>query len=166
MSPKGTRQRPSGLTLEEAFHWYMPGEPPSEGCWEWTGSKTGKYGRFSFQWVDRYAHRVSYELYKGDIPEGMHVLHDPVLCNNTICVNPHHLRIGTDADNNRDQDISGTRSVGQDHPNSKLTEDDVRAIRREYAAGGVSQKELALKYGITQMPVSRIIRRVTWKHVV
>ena len=66
-------------------------------CWLWTGALTGKgYGSLS---GGRYAHRVSYETYKGPVPDGMQVLHR---CDVKRCVNPDHLYAGTHADNVRD----------------------------------------------------------------
>lgn len=158
--------RPRGLTFAEAFSWFMPGTPPEGECWEWQGgTRWDGYGRFKFsgEWV--LAHRASYEIHKGPIPYGGQVLHDPVLCNNPSCVNPAHLRIGTYLDNNLDQAIAGTRSKGEGRPASKLTESDVRAIRTEYATGGVFYKELASRYGVSASVVGEIVNRKAWRHV-
>ncbi len=73
---------------------------PHSGCWLWQGSLTSDgYGRFWL--IDRHvrAHRASYELRYGPIPEGMVVRHK---CDVPQCVNPDHLELGTQADNNRD----------------------------------------------------------------
>ena len=72
---------------------------PNSGCWLWAGSlHNGGYGAFSAFGESR-ANRVSYRLYKGDIPPGMFVMHK---CDNPPCVNPDHLEIGTPRDNVRD----------------------------------------------------------------
>ena len=67
------------------------------GCWRWTGVRTHDgYGTL----FEGYAHRVSYELFVGPIPEGLEVDH---LCNNRCCVNPEHLEPVTREENIRRQ---------------------------------------------------------------
>lgn len=66
-------------------------------CWEWTSVKTHDgYGQFSIKGKKKYSHRVSYELFKGDIPEGLQLDH---LCRNRSCVNPDHLEPVTQQEN-------------------------------------------------------------------
>jgi DNA invertase Pin-like site-specific DNA recombinase len=89
-------------------------------------------------------------------------------CDVRRCVNPAHLRLGTQADNIADMDTKGRRrghvQRGTKNPLAKLTEDDVRKMRAEYAAGA-RQVDLAARYGIWQGTVSSILRRRTWAHV-
>lgn len=69
-------------------------------CWNWIGcTSDNNYGRFLDKGRLKRAHRISYELYKGSIPDDMEVCHS---CDNTLCVNPSHLWIGTHTDNMRD----------------------------------------------------------------
>jgi hypothetical protein len=72
---------------------------PESGCWLWTaGLGVGGYGQFYLEWPTP-AHRASYMLYKGEIPEGMYILHK---CDVKCCVNPDHLFVGTHSDNMKD----------------------------------------------------------------
>jgi hypothetical protein len=76
---------------------------PNSGCWIWTAATGGnaryRYGEFSFNGCPELAHRVSWILYRGDIPDGLNILHR---CDNGLCVNPHHLFSGTQQDNMHD----------------------------------------------------------------
>lgn len=100
------------------------------------------------------AHRVAYEKHHGPIPEGQHVRH---LCNNSLCVNPSHLAIGTNHENVADR----VRAGGY---RSRLTPTQVAEIRRRVARGQ-SQREVAGDYGLHQADVSNIVNRKYWKHV-
>jgi len=64
---------------------------PNTGCWLWGGSIAGRgYGTLTTKKKHIYAHRLSYTMYKGAIPEGLTIDH---MCNNTYCVNPDHLQV-------------------------------------------------------------------------
>lgn len=162
---KGTAgpRRPLRERFEEKFV-----RDPS-GCWLWTASVNGNgYGQILVTTEAAglgLAHRVAYELYVGPIPDATLVLHR---CDVRHCVNPDHLRLGTQADNIADMDSKGRRRNGDHHGQksgvAKLTEDDVRKMRAEYAAGA-RQVDLAARYGIWQGTVSSILRRRTWAHV-
>lgn len=78
-------------------------------CWEWIGSiSQSGYGRFAQDGKNKEAHRVSYELHKGAIPDGYQIDH---ICHNTLCVNPRHLRIATPKQNV--ENYSGLRKTNK-----------------------------------------------------
>jgi len=140
-------------------------------CWEWIGGRNPDgYGVF-YTGQDKFiAHRFAWLLAHGTMPENCACHH----CDNRACVNPAHLFDGTIADNNADRDAKGRaapgekRSIGirgSGHPLSKLSEDQARAIRIRYAAGGVSQHWLAREYGVSPMLINGIVRRKIWRHV-
>jgi hypothetical protein len=109
----------------------------------------------------RRAHRVSYELAYGPIPEGLLVCHR---CDNPPCVRPDHLFLGTNLDNMRDARAKGRNVHGETHPTAKLTLADVLEIRRAYAAREMDTYELAEKYGVRNPAISRIVRGDRWGH--
>lgn len=154
-------------------------------CWLWTAGKHQfGYGLFKFAKRNWGAHRVSWELTNGPIPDGdgYHgtvVRHD---CDVPECCNPAHLLIGTIVDNVHDRDRRGRyvapsgdrhKSVtmpestpkGVDHWNAILNPDVVRAIRADYAAGGITQKEAGARHGISRELAREVIHRRIWKHV-
>jgi hypothetical protein len=142
------------------------------GCWPWTGGRfRNGYGRFHIGDSAFGAHRVSYEIWNGPIGDGLCVCHS---CDNRACVNPAHLWPGTKADNNRDMvekgrsrqsDSSKTRHLGESHGRAKLTNEQVREIRRRYEVGGVTLKALAAEFGVGISAVGRIVRRESWTHL-
>ncbi len=137
----------------------------TRGCWLWTALKNPKgYGLFPVRARERcvLAHRFSWELGKGRIPDGMCVLHH---CDVRNCVRPSHLFLGTQTDNLRDMYEKGRHPKGEDRGHAKLTNAQVLEMRARYAAGGIRQKDLAKDYGIVQATVSFIVRHVTWTHL-
>jgi hypothetical protein len=107
------------------------GEPDT--CWPWTGAKSGEYGALAVldengAWRRRPAHRVSYELVNGAIPNGMLVCHR---CDNPPCVRPDHLFLGTHKDNSDDKVAKGrNRRMKDPDPNRPR----VRALRESLGA--------------------------------
>lgn len=79
--------------------WAQVDKSDLDGCWIWKGSRAGGYGKMSVRGVTVGAHRISYELAKGQIECGLIVLHS---CDTPLCVNPDHLRAGTYKENTQD----------------------------------------------------------------
>jgi hypothetical protein len=134
------------------------------GCLEWTGTTVrGGYGQVRVGRKMVYAHRVAFERSKGEIPEGMFVCHS---CDNPPCCNPDHLFLGTHQENMSDKVAKGrqTAMVGTKNPSSKLTEDDVRQIRKLYA-DGINMPRLAAVFGVTKQAIYLIVHRRKWQHI-
>lgn len=147
-------------TPEERF-WANVGDADWNGCREWHGSINHHgYGVFNHRASGHsLAHRFSYYLHYGPIPEGMCVCHK---CDNRKCVNPDHLFVGTIRMNNIDTIMKGRNRPlhGEDSGNAKLTEDDVMKIR----SSELPYAELARIYNISQSHISKIRRGDAWKH--
>jgi len=128
------------------------------GCWMWTAScDRDGYGHLMVAGRLRVAHRLSWELHRGPIPDGRQVCHT---CDTPACVNPDHLFLGTQRDNMRDCVAKGRMPrKGEDNNASKLTEVDVSAIRADPRL----QREIAVDYGVTQPHISAIKRKENWK---
>lgn len=131
---------------------------PQEDCWIWTAGRfKAGYGQFNAgdgPLRAYYAHRFSYEHFIGPIPEGMFVCH---LCDTPACVNPHHMFLGTPADNHRDMRRKGRSVSGFAIAFGKLTREQAEEIRAARKLG-VSGAELARRYGIAQTTVCNIYK--------
>jgi hypothetical protein len=154
--------RPS---LDERFWPKVDKRTPDE-CWEWKGSRNGRgYGKFGVQGHSRYAHRISYEISNGPIPEGMLVCHT---CDNPSCVNPSHLFPGTPLLNVHDMVQKGRHRranfEGKRRPNSKFTDEQVIEMRRRYR-DGVSQASMAREFGVRKNTINSIITGKTYSHI-
>jgi hypothetical protein len=134
-------------------------------CWSWTGAKNRMgYGCVYFDGSVGYAHRLSYQVNIGAIPEGMHVCHK---CDNPGCVNPGHLFIGTAKDNQRDASRKGRKvgnPAGRPVGGSKLTFEQAIQIRAELEAG-FSKKLIAKRYKVSTGTILNIQRGITFKEV-
>lgn len=162
---------PQARGSAEARFWRYVQKGPASACWEWQGkSKVRGYGVLSLGGRGAgkmLAHRFAYTLMVGPIPEGggphgTVVMHT---CDNRLCCNPAHLRLGTQADNVADMNRKRRGKVpalkGSAHPRARFTEDDIRRIR----ASDKSNVELGRKYGCARQVIGNIRRRTTWKHV-
>lgn len=132
-------------------------------CWIWKGSVRGQYGEILFCGHKESAHRVSWILQNGEIPDGLCVLHR---CDNPLCVNPSHLFLGTQRANMRDKVAKGRANTpkGVACKNSKLTDDDVREIRKLIDAG-YTHRYIGQMFGISNVAVSYIRNKRTWNHI-
>lgn len=136
------------------------------GCWEWEKSRLlDGYGIIRIDGRNVLAHRASYEAFRGPISAEM-VCHT---CDNPPCCNPWHLFLGDNSANQKDRVLKGRWAPpvdlrGSRHPKSKLTEDDVLAIRQRFSVGE-SQSTLARVFGVSQSMISLIVLRKKWAHI-
>lgn len=141
-----------------------PGFGPWGNCWRFTGKlNEDGYGQHSAggpRW-EIMAHRFSFWCSHGDIPAGLMVLHN---CDMPACVNPSHLRLGTQVDNMKDRYSRGRSIKGEGNSMAKLTDRAVREIRRRAAIGEMSSV-MARDYGVTLPVISRVRSGKGWTHV-
>lgn len=134
----------------------------TDGCWLWTGNRNhhrGGYGTLTLgasgthTRLSWYAHRFSYELHYGRIPEGMKVCHR---CDHPPCVNPAHLFLGTQGDNVRDAAQKGRLHVARPK-RRKVSDADIQAMRKLRAEGWM-QEGIAERFGVSESFVSLVLR--------
>ena len=164
-STSDSEYRPKGLTLRESFGWFMPDGPPKAGVqWLWTGPKDGNgYGLFVHNGERHYAHRAAYELFVGEIPDGLIIRHKNDI---PLDVNPHNLETGTLAENRQDC-VDRGRTVGprgEQQWTSKLTRAQVDEIITRYRPGGPTQQQLADEFGVQQATISKIVNGLRWSY--
>lgn len=139
-----------------------------EECWPWLGHEAnGGYGELYFDGSQQRAHRVSWQLHKGSIPEGLCVLHR---CDYAPCCNPNHLFLGTRKENMDDMARKGRRrnvpAIGEANGSAKLSEADVRLIRRIYSRRECTQIELAKRFKVKQATISSVVLGKSWRHII
>lgn len=128
----------------------------ANGCWIWTGARRdGRYGTFKHRHRTDRSHRWAWRFTHGEIPDGLHVLHD---CDTPLCCNPAHLHLGTHADNMRERDERGrnkprTRAGGS----TKLSAEQANEIRRRWRGRpNANTGELAREFGVSTEMVWRL----------
>lgn len=131
-------------------------------CWLWTASTNNKgYGQFTIDNCTFLAHRVAWRMLKGVWPS-LDLCHH---CDTPLCCNDLHVFEGTPADNMADMIAKGRKARGEAVNTAVLTEVQVVEIRQAYYNTGATQRELAYQYKVSQLTISKLIRRVTWAHV-
>jgi hypothetical protein len=165
--------------IREKFEKYVTKQ---KGCWLWSGTRNrGGYGYFHINRRCVLAHRASWVIHFGEIPNGLCVLHK---CDNPECTRPSHLFLGTRQDNMIDMDQKGRRKpspsygddngsrtkperlpIGERNGSAKLTTEEVLEIREIFARGIKTKSELAASYDVSPMNIAHIVNRQIWRHV-
>lgn len=135
---------------------------PIAGCWIWIcGTRNTGYPSLNVIDIpERTGHRFSWVVHNGPIPKGLHVLHK---CDNRLCMNPHHLFLGTNTENSLDCQLKGRQFIplGEHNGRAKLTAKQVLAIRKDNRP----TKEIAAQYNVLVRQINLIKKRQTWRHL-
>lgn len=152
----GTRPPGDHLQPRVERFWDKVFAEPMTGCWLWCGDETGGgYGRVSSSILgETRSHRISWRLARGEIPDGLCVLHK---CDTRLCVNPSHLFLGTRPENTADM-MSKGRSY------RKLSSADVEAIKTAVASGEACT-DVAARFGVRAPAIWKIKHGRTWRNV-
>ena len=153
-------------TLEERF-WAKVDKDGPNRCWDWTAcTSSSGYGQIKVDGKMKLAHRVSYELHNGPIPEGLCVLHK---CDRPRCVNPDCLFLGTHSENMIDMKEKGRgwKAKGSAQGNSKLNESQVSLIKNFLARdlGFGSCAFLGRWFEVNRETISEIKHGRCWSHI-
>jgi HNH endonuclease len=141
--------------------WNKVNKSDEASCWTWKAAKhqISGYGFFRKNHRNLYAHRVSYVLHHGLIPNDLIVCHR---CDNPPCINPAHLFLGTYKENADDMCRKGHNPKGITNGMSKLNGQAALAIRSAYSSGKSSIKALARQCGVTAGCIENVVRGRTW----
>lgn len=159
---------PSKKASLETRFWAKVDKRGPDECWPWVAKATTNYGygRMALGGSSGgqvRAHRASYALEYGSVPDGLDVCHR---CDNPPCCNPNHLFLGTATENMRDAAIKGRispppHSFGEKHHNAKFGRETALSISTDQRSARV----LAAEYGVSEMTIYRLRRGTTWKNL-
>lgn len=151
-------------TIVKRF-WIKVNKKTANECWDWTGCLGDKgYGSINkgfWHGGNERAHRLSWIIHYGYISKELQVLHT---CDNRKCVNPHHLYLGTNADNVRDRVMRGREGdrSGEKNGRSKLTQKEVDYIRKNYTGKYGNRTKLANKFDVSCNTIWLIVTHKGW----
>jgi hypothetical protein len=131
-------------------------EEVNTGCWNWLADHN-RYGHLKVNGKYVAAHRFAYKHFNGEIPEKMLVCHK---CDNSLCVNPNHLFLGTYKDNHNDMVAKNRRAsfVGEKNGRSKLTAIQAKEIKDDLRP----YREIAKQYNVSHTIVGLIKKGKVW----
>lgn len=152
------------VRIRRFWSFVEPVYTPSK-CWNWIGSKNRKgYGMFRFQGRSMASHRASWIINFGAIPNGMNSLHH---CDNTSCVNPKHLFLGTQNENVWDMMLKGRsrKANGSENAKAKLNEAKVAQILKLWASGAMGCIAIGNVFKVSEATIRDVVYRKSWRHV-
>jgi hypothetical protein len=152
------------INKESVMQRFIKSIDKTNSCWNWKlFIDNDGYGRMKIGRRSPGAHRVSYLLFKGEIPKGFHVCH---ICDNRQCVNPDHLFIGTPKENICDQIMKNRFRIarGESQWCSKFTNKDILDIRKLHK-NGKNGNQIAKIYKVERRVIYDILKGITWKHI-
>lgn len=192
MPDKQFRPLPVIPNKKAELFWSKVDRNAPNGCWLWLAGKYRGYGSFNVTRGQRFAaHRIAYFLIKGIDPSQQLICHDCPNGDNPSCVNPDHMFLGNRRANAQDASQKGMLAFGdrnsthihpenvrrgerhhwfgagmkgEKHSQAKLTEADVREIRKRVAAGE-TQTSLAKEFSIHASSLNLIVKRINWSHI-
>lgn len=137
---------PEELAAANPKFWSRVRVDVDTGCWVWTGPlNQDGYGK----------HRRAYQHARGEIPDGKYVLHT---CHNRACVNPAHLRLGTQSDNIKMSVADGRWPKRR----RRLTASDVAEMRRLKREDGVGYMAIAKRFGVSHGHARNVLNGNKW----
>jgi Mor family transcriptional regulator len=154
---------PQRRTAEERF-WASVKRGFDQECWLWKRHTKQRYPKLRLDpfGASELAHRFSYMLaHGGTIPDGLVVMHT---CDNTRCVNPSHLVVGTQAENIRDKCLKRRQAMGSRNAMAKLTEARACAVVADYNAGATIVG-LARRERVSRSTIERLLTGKVWGHI-
>ena len=151
---------PEILLDTQCRFWEKVDHKSDSECWNWVGSASDGYGNIRINNEIYQAHRISYYIHYKD-PGELLVCHE---CNNTFCVNPQHLFLGTVSNNMQHAFDTGNKSnKGSLNSQTRLLESHILEIRKLH--GTMTQKEIGEIYCVSESTINEIINRKRWRHV-
>ncbi len=155
-----------GVSQEDRFWNKISVAENTNDCWPWRGTLNNKgYPQCGFKIKGkRFAlpYRIAYLLHYKTDPESFNVCHK---CDNPLCCNPNHLFLGTQQENMLDCSKKNRISYGENHPHSKLTEDNVRFIRNNYSNVTKQLYDFASKFNVSFSTIYDVVKYRTWRRV-
>jgi len=139
------KRREYKTTPPEVRLWQFISPEPNSGCWLWTSGKVNGYAVLTTNGRPWYVHRYMCSTANGPPTKDRNVARH--LCHNSLCVNPHHLAWGDNADNSKDTVSVGRHAFGDRHGNSKIAFEQIVEMRNLYRSG-LNIRDLAYQFGL------------------